>query len=113
LRVIQKKKKKKHRRTGTCPGHHAPPSLETHAIASSWFRGGLVFEAHRLYSLRLKDLLGPVTRVKKKEEQHLESQVFCSPRERVSLVDKGIQTPMARGQSGPPNHHDDKVDSDQ
>ena len=32
-----------------------------------WYRGGLVFEAHRL-SLRLKDLLGPVTGVKKKKK---------------------------------------------
>jgi len=31
-----------------------------------WFRGGLVFEAHRL--LRLKDLLGTVTRVNKKKK---------------------------------------------
>jgi len=31
----------------------------------------LVFEAHRLlYNLRLKDLLGPVTRVKKKKKKH-------------------------------------------
>ena len=30
-----------------------------------WFRGGLVFQALVLLSLRLKDLLGPVTRVKK------------------------------------------------
>ena len=38
-----------------------------------WFRGGLVFEAHRLLyhsALRLKDLLGPVTRVKKKKKTH-------------------------------------------
>ena len=34
-----------------------------------WSRGGLVFEAHKTLvslSLRIKDLLGPVTRVKKK-----------------------------------------------
>jgi len=36
----------------------------------SWFRGGLVFEAHiRLYHLRLKDLLGPVTRVKQQKKK--------------------------------------------
>ena len=36
------------------------------------FGGGLVFEAHRLFvshNLRLKDLLGPVTRVKKKKKK--------------------------------------------
>jgi len=33
-------------------------------------RGGLVFEAHRL-CLRLKDLLGSVTRVKKKKKECL------------------------------------------
>jgi hypothetical protein len=32
-----------------------------------WFRGGLVFEAHRLLRHSLKDLQGPVTRVKKKK----------------------------------------------
>ena len=34
-----------------------------------WYRGGLVFEALVSLSLRLKDLLGPVTRVKKKERR--------------------------------------------
>jgi len=42
-----------------------------------WFRGGLAFEAHRLLyhsalislSLRLKDLLGPVTGVKKRKRE--------------------------------------------
>ena len=36
------------------------------------YRGGLVFEAHRLFvslNLRLKDLLGPATRVKKKKKK--------------------------------------------
>jgi len=32
-----------------------------------WYRGGLVFETLVSLSLRLKDLLGPVTRVKKKK----------------------------------------------
>jgi len=32
-----------------------------------WFRGGLVFETLVLHSLRLKDRIGPVTRVKKKK----------------------------------------------
>ena len=36
------------------------------ATGRSWFRGGLVFEALVSLSFRLKDLLGPVTRVKKK-----------------------------------------------
>jgi len=38
--------------------------------AVQWFRGGLVFEAHTLVSLslRLKDRLGPVTKVKKKKK---------------------------------------------
>ena len=43
-------------------------SLSVHPI-SEWFRGGLVFEADKLFlvslSLWLKDLLGPVPRVKK------------------------------------------------
>jgi len=45
-----------------------------------WFRGGPVFEAHTLVSLslRLKDLLGPVTRVKKKKKH------VCTSTEAVS-----------------------------
>ena len=33
------------------------------------YRGGLVFKAHRLLYHSLKDLLGPVTRVKKKKKK--------------------------------------------
>ena len=55
------------------------------------YRGGLVFEAHRLMklNLRLNDLLGPVTRVKKKKKSHerrAESAVMRSGSEEGSYL---------------------------
>jgi len=57
------------------------------------YRGGLVFEAHRLFvslNLRLKDLLGPVTRVKKKKKQEQTDAVSpqkCEMERRSRKVD--------------------------
>jgi len=45
-----------------------------------WYRGGLVFDARVSLDLRLKDLLGPVTRVKKKEKNNLHFSGKCAKR---------------------------------
>ena len=45
-----------------------PRRLILHVV-HLWYRDGLVFEALVSPSLRLKDLLGPVTRVKKKKKK--------------------------------------------
>jgi len=45
---------------------HTPAEKRPKVRNVQWFRGGLVFEAHRLLYHRLKDLSGPVTRVQKR-----------------------------------------------
>jgi len=56
---------------GFSPFVGPPQTLQPLDRNVQWFRGGLVFEAQTLVSLslRLKDHLGPVTRVKKKKKR--------------------------------------------
>ena len=68
-------------------------ALEVRALYSNvqWFRAGLVFEAHRL-SLRLKGLLGLVTRVKKKKKElRRREEVTQGTQQRVSSFEAALE----------------------
>ena len=72
-------------------GMHRPYvfALNFRTTSLLWCQGGLVFEAHRL--LRLKDLLGPVTRVKKKKKSTMAISTVVPPGRRQEEGDAAME----------------------
>ena len=67
-----------------------------------WSRGGPVFEALVSLSLRLKDVLGPVTRVKKKQKKFRVWHVCCRAKNKKDKTVKRRLWPWERGDASKP-----------